>query len=87
MRSHERMLSPQIPSGPPDPENDEIYPDIPIVMTVEEAARILQIGRTTIFKIIHDGNIKTFLAGSKLRISRAALIAFMDGPQRDNYDD
>lgn len=56
MRYHERMLSPKIPA-----ENDDMYPNIPIVMTAEAAADILCIGRATMFQIIREGKIKTFL--------------------------
>lgn len=49
------------------------------VLTVEEAAHVLRIGRTTAYEKIASGEIKTLPMGRPVRISSRWLKAFIDG--------
>lgn len=47
--------------------------DLQILLTVEEAAHALRIGRTRMFALIASGEIKSVLIGRSRRISIDAL--------------
>ena len=49
------------------------------VLTVEEAAHILRIGRTTAYEKIASGEIKTLPISRPMRISARWLKTFIDG--------
>lgn len=48
-------------------------PDLQILMTVEEAANALRIGRTRMFALIASGEIESVVIGRSRRISIDAL--------------
>jgi len=50
-----------------------------LLFTVEEAARVLGIGRTRMFELIQDGSVETVLIGRLRRIPIDALDAFVAG--------
>ena len=52
------------------------YPEIPLIMTVEEAAKVLQIGRNAMYRLVKTGEVKAMRPG-RIRISRDALIAYI----------
>ena len=54
------------------------YDDIPLIMTVEDLMPILLIGRNTAYELIRSGKIKSIRIGRQIRISRDALIAFLE---------
>lgn len=49
-----------------------------LLVTVEEAARLLGIGRTTMFELIARGNIKSVRLGRRRLIARKNLESFVD---------
>lgn len=49
------------------------------VLTVEETAHVLRIGRTTAYEKIASGEIQTLPFGRPVRISARWLKAFIDG--------
>lgn len=49
-----------------------------LLITVEEAARRLAIGRTMMFALVHDGCIESVRIGRLRRIPVDALTAFVD---------
>lgn len=49
------------------------------VLTVEEAAHVLRIGRTTAYAKISSGEIKTLPLTRPVRVSARWLKAFIDG--------
>jgi excisionase family DNA binding protein len=53
------------------------FDDLPAVLTVEEAARALRIGRTTAYEAVRTGAIPSVRIGRTLRISRHALEAML----------
>ena len=56
--------------------------DIPLVMTVEDLGKILIIGRSTAYKLVRSGKLKTFRVEKQIRISRDALIEYIKQEQQ-----
>ena len=54
--------------------------EIPLILTVEEAAEILQVGRTSAYHLISTGEIPCFRVGHKVRIFKEQLLAYMNHP-------
>jgi excisionase family DNA binding protein len=66
-------------SGTHDGEQDTTRAAIaPLLLTIPEAARVLAIGRTTLYELISDGAIDTVRIGRATRISVEAVRAFVD---------
>ncbi|MFF8400917.1 excisionase family DNA-binding protein [Streptomyces sp. NPDC015684] len=49
----------------------------PVLLTVEEAARCLRIGRTTCFALIRSGELESLLIGGLRRVPADAPAAFL----------
>ena len=49
-----------------------------LLVTVEEAARLLGIGRTTMFELIGSGDVKSVRLGRRRLIARKSLESFID---------
>ena len=49
-----------------------------LLVTVEEAARLLGIGRTTMFELIARGDVKSVRLGRRRLISRKSLESFVE---------
>jgi excisionase family DNA binding protein len=47
--------------------------DLPLVVTVREASRLLRIGRTTLYKLMGEHHVTTVKIGSASRILRSSL--------------
>jgi excisionase family DNA binding protein len=47
--------------------------DQPLYLRPAKAAKLLDIGRTKIYELIHRGEIKAILIGGQLRIPRAEI--------------
>ena len=58
------------------------YDDIPLIMTVEDLMPILLIGRSTAYKLVRSGKLKTFRVEKRIRISRDALIEYIKQEQQ-----
>ncbi|GAA1146934.1 hypothetical protein GCM10009630_51700 [Kribbella jejuensis] len=48
-------------------------PELQILMTVEEAAKALSVGRTQMFKLIADGAVSSVRIGRSRRVSVDAI--------------
>ena len=55
--------------------NLDSYPDI---LLPEEAARILQIGRNTIYRLLKEGKLKSVRVGKLYRIPKSAMVEFIN---------
>jgi excisionase family DNA binding protein len=53
--------------------------ELPDVLTVEEAAHVLRIGRSAAYAAVAAGQIPALRLGRKLRISRAAIERMLAG--------
>jgi excisionase family DNA binding protein len=51
-------------------------PELQILMTVEEAAKALSVGRTQMFKLIADGAVSSVRIGRSRRVSVDAIRAY-----------
>lgn len=51
---------------------------IPLVLTVNQLADILGIGRNTAYSIVRSGQIPSVRVGRQIRISRGALMDFLN---------
>ena len=58
--------------------NYSSYDDIPLIMKVEDLMPILLIGRNTAYDLVRSGEIQSIRVGRQIRISRDALIAFLE---------
>ena len=47
--------------------------DTAVLLTVEEAAELLRIGRTQAYRLVRDGELRSVKIGASRRIPRAAL--------------
>lgn len=51
---------------------------LPLVLSVEQLADILGISRNTAYGFVKSGRIKSVRVGRKIRISRTALVEFLN---------
>jgi excisionase family DNA binding protein len=67
----------QVPSSarsftvPAAPESTA--PELPLVVTVTEATRLLSVGRTTLYKLMNDRDLTAIKIGGATRILRSSL--------------
>lgn len=50
------------------------YDDVPLMLTVEEMARLMRISRNTAYKYVRDGDIKSVLVCKQIRIPKNELL-------------
>jgi len=55
--------------------------DLPFVLTVKEAAKVMRIDRNTLYEMIRQKQMPHFRAGRAIRIPRDALMEFLRQPQ------
>jgi excisionase family DNA binding protein len=60
--------------------------ELPLVLTVEEAARALRIGRGSAYEAVRQGAIPAVRIGRTLRIPRHSLLAMLDDESSPNGD-
>lgn len=53
--------------------------DLPLVLTVDETANALRLGRSATYEAIHRGQIRAVRLGRKLRVPRAELERLLSG--------
>ncbi len=51
---------------------------VPIYVTVREACEHLSIGRTTLYRLLRDGELKSSTLGRARRISLASIIDYLE---------
>ena len=49
-----------------------------LVLTVEESADLLKVGRTTVYELIRSGQLDSIVIGRLRRIRHTALVAYLD---------
>lgn len=52
--------------------------DLPLALTVTEAADALRIGRNTAYNLVRCGKIRSIRVGRQLRVPKAALKEFLE---------
>lgn len=51
----------------------ENHSDHPLTLTVEQAAKVLGIGRSTAYELVHTGDIPSLRLGRRIVVPRASL--------------
>jgi len=51
---------------------------VPMLLTIPDAARVLAIGRTTLYELIRDGEVDVIRIGRSTRIPVTTIHAFVD---------
>ena len=54
------------------------FDDLPLIMTVEELAPILGVGKGTVYELVRCGRIKSLRIGTQIRILKQELIQFLE---------
>lgn len=58
------------------------YPhSLPLVLSIEDVAKILGVGRNTAYNLIHSGQLKHIRIGRQIRVPRNALLEYLDIPK------
>ncbi len=57
----------------PASSSDRVESDLPLVVTIKEATRLLSIGRTTLYKLMSKRDLTTVKIGCASRILRSSL--------------
>ncbi len=69
------------PAFEPGATTKEIAPrtcdDLPLVLTLAQAARVLAVDRRTLYPHIRRGDLRAFKVGNAYRIERSALLSFI----------
>ena len=55
-----------------------MYDDIPLMLTVGDARKLLHIGRNRMYEMVHAGRIQYIRNGKRILIPRNAVIAFLE---------
>ena len=53
------------------------YDQLPLILSVDELAKILGIGRNTAYDLIRCGKIRSVRIGHKIRIPKDSLLEFL----------
>jgi excisionase family DNA binding protein len=59
----------------------------PVWLTYEEAQRLTSLGRTTLWRLVRSGAVKSASIGRAVRIHRQSLEAYMEGQSVTNAAD
>ena len=54
------------------------FDDLPLIMTVEDLAPILGVGKGTVYELVRCGRIKSLRIGTQIRILKQELIQFLE---------
>lgn len=64
---------------------NQLFAELPDVLTVMQMARALNIGRTKAYQLVEDGQVRSLRLGSVIRIPKTALLSMIcpDGEEGD----
>lgn len=54
-----------------------MYEYIPEIMTLKECQNVLKVGKNTLLKLIHSGELDAFKLGSRWKIPKEAVIEYI----------
>ena len=54
-----------------------MFSDAPDVLTVQQIAKLLQIGRNSAYELVRSGEIKSVTIGRQIRVSKESLLEFV----------
>ena len=55
------------------------YDQLPVILSVEQMACVLGIGRNTAYELVRSRKVKSIRAGRQIRITKEALLEFLTG--------
>jgi excisionase family DNA binding protein len=58
----------------------------PLVYTIPQAAKELEVSRSTIYRLISEGQLETISVRSRRRVRRTALVRYLDVLQRQHRE-
>lgn len=50
---------------------------LPLVLSVEQLAVVLQVGRNTAYELVRSGSIKSIRVGHQIRVPKKAIQSFL----------
>jgi len=53
------------------------FDELPVVLTISEVAPLLNVGRNTVFELVHSGKLKSVKIGSQYRILKHELREYL----------
>lgn len=56
------------------------FESLPLVLTVEQTAQVLQLGKTRVYELVRLGKLRSLRIGRKIRVPKNALLDFLDTP-------
>ena len=54
-----------------------MYEQIPEIMTLRECCALLKIGKNTMLRLIHEGQIEAFMIGNRWKIPKESVVEFI----------
>ena len=72
------LARPTQPEIAPGPQPAAGPPVEAVVLTVEQTAELLKVGRTTIYDLVRDGRLGSIMIGRLRRIRYADVITYLD---------
>ena len=51
--------------------------NLPLALTVDQAAQVLQLGKSLVYNLVRCGKLRSLRVGRKIRIPRDALLEFL----------
>lgn len=57
-----------------------ISENLPVVLSVQQLAEVLQIGRNSAYDLVKSGQIRSIRIGRTIRIPQAALLEYLNNP-------
>lgn len=61
-----------------EPKTDTSFANLPLALTVSQAAEVLQLGKSLVYALVRCGRLRSLRVGRKIRIPRDALREFLD---------
>ena len=71
-----RRIPRRLTDAPEPAQHDET--PLPLLLTVEQAAQTLNIGRSTLYELMQTGRLKSITVGRLRRVPTSALAEFID---------
>jgi excisionase family DNA binding protein len=75
----------QTPNKPRPHRSDSL--DMPLLVSVPEAARLLGVGKTFAWTLVHSGSVPTVRLGKRVLVPRAALERLADLRAREPIEE
>lgn len=52
--------------------------NLPLALTVEQVAQVLQLGKPRIYELVRSGKLRSLRIGRKIRVPKSALAELLD---------